>query len=130
MDKCWHQLELFDTRPFTVSPSFLKDGPQVITSGNKREKAVRERNRHHRNIGRMFSYGFSRKVTYKQGSFEGLNIMKRDDRWLAVVKTTYKGKKYVAFENAPSLRDLSWVLTMRMSGGGFRWKPDKFKTPA
>lgn len=125
------QLELFpdwvDNAPRAATPSYIYDGPQNVAPPNNPQRTTSELNKWFWSVGRMFSFGFSTKVMFKGGVFSGLTLQRKDTGWLAVLKCSYKGKPYVAFENSDTLYKLTTTLYLKMSGGGFKWKPDQFK---
>lgn len=130
----WTQLELFpswtDTALNSARPSFKNDGNTTPTQPNRRQQVGKEFDKWVRHVGQMFLFGFSDKVTYKGGTFEGLTIKKRKHGWIAVVKCNFKGKQYVAFENADTLYMLVTNLTIKKQGGGLKWKIDQFRANA
>lgn len=130
----WTQLELFpswtDKALGSARPSFKNDGNRTAPHPKESQRPTSELNRWLRHVGQMFLFGFSERVTYKGGTFEGLTIKKRKHGWIAVVKCNFKGKQYVAFENAHTLYMLITNLTLKKGEGGLKWKIDQFQAKA
>jgi len=56
----------------------------------------------------------------------GINIKNKGSKWVIILTRTYRGKKYVGFQNGESLRDALYLLGYALPAKAIKWRASKY----